>query len=101
MTYHPEACAVSFPRKREPMATRFSTCDVRWSWVLACAGTTVELHEKKAVKLAIYSALMCPSFTTRSHFFISFSMKVPNSDGLICTISAPSEENCFCTSGEA
>src|SRR5262245_33365596 len=47
-----------------------------------------------------YSALMPPSFTTRSHLVISLPMKLPNSAELICTTCAPSLAKCFFTSSE-
>src|SRR5262252_5827248 len=43
---------------------------------------------------------MPPSLTTRSHFFISLSMKVANSTELICTVCAPSLAKYFFTSSE-
>src|SRR5437899_3621181 len=60
-----------------------------------------EFAARRIVSLLVeyHSALMPPSFTTRSHLFISFTMCWPNSAELIFTTEAPSLANCFCTSG--
>ena len=49
----------------------------------------------KASRFETYSALMLAVFTTRSHLFISFTRKAPNSAGLMRRTSAPSAANCF------
>ena len=46
-----------------------------------------------------YCAVMLPSFTTRPHFTISFSMYLANSPRLMVTVVAPSRANTSRSSG--